>query len=143
MPLTPSDPAWRDVALRTFSTAPFVSHLGIELVELAPGRCDARMVLAPEHLQQDGVAHAGVVTTLLDHAAGTAAATLMPAGQRVVSIEFKVHLLRAAVGPELQVSAEVLKPGRSFAVVEAVVTDGGKVVTKLVGTMAYVAPRGS
>jgi len=141
MALVPPDPDWRDVALRTFSTAPFVQHLGIELDALAPGRCDARMTLAPEHLQQDAVAHAGVVTTLLDHAAGTAAATLMPTGQRVVSIEFKVHLLRAAVGPELRVSATVLKPGRSFCVVEALVTDQGKAVTKLVGTMAYVDPR--
>jgi uncharacterized protein (TIGR00369 family) len=142
VPLVPPDPSWRDVALQTFTGAPFVRHLGIQLDALEPGRCDARMTLAPEHLQQDGVAHAGVVTTLLDHAAGTAAATLMPAGQRVVSIEFKIHLLRAAVGPELQVTAEVLKPGRSFAVVEAVVTDQGRAVTKLLGTMAYVAPRG-
>jgi uncharacterized protein (TIGR00369 family) len=141
MALVPPDPSWRDVATRTFTAAPFVRSLGIVLDGLAPGRCESHLVLDTVHLQQDGVAHAGVLTTLLDHTAGTAASTLMPAGLRLVSIEFKVHLLRAAVGPELRAVGTVLKPGSAFHVVEGVVTDGGREVAKLLGTMAFVAPR--
>lgn len=137
------DPDWHAAATRTFTAAPFVRHLGMALEALAPGACTASLALRPEHLQQDGVAHAGVLTTLLDHTAGTAAATLMPPGRRLVSLEYKVHLLRAAVGPALRCDATVLKPGRDVAVVEASVFDGDRLVTRLLGTMAYVAPRPS
>ena len=49
---------------RGFRDAPFMEHLGVELEDLGPGWCEARLRLQDWHLQQTGVAHAGVVATL-------------------------------------------------------------------------------
>lgn len=50
-----------------FTDAPFIAHMGIALEGLGPGWCEARLDLEPWHLQQTGVAHAGVIATLADH----------------------------------------------------------------------------
>jgi uncharacterized protein (TIGR00369 family) len=128
-----------------FRNAPFVEHLGISLAGLGPGWCEARLELEPWHLQQTGVAHAGVIATLADHTAGAAATTQLAPGEYVVSAEFKINLLRGARGERLHCRAEVLKPGQTLSVVEALVhaERGGKreLVAKLNATMAVVRPR--
>jgi uncharacterized protein (TIGR00369 family) len=128
-----------------FRDAPFVAHLGIALEKLGPGWCEARLDLEHWHLQQNGVAHAGVVATLADHCAGAAASTLLAPGEHVVSAEFKINLLRGARGTRLHCRADVLKPGQTLSVVEAVVfaerADRREMVAKLNATMAIVRPR--
>lgn len=119
--------------------APFVQHLGIQATHLAPGVCHTALEVRPEMLQHSGVVHAGVLTTLADHSAGAAAGTLIAADETLVSVEFKVHLLRAARGPRLICKAEVIKPGRRFSIVQAdVFDDTGKLVSRLLGTMTTV-----
>jgi len=88
-------------------------------------------------MQQDGVVHAGVISTMADHTSGTAAGTLMEASQIVLTSEFKLHLLRPARGP-LTCTATVLKPGRLFSIVEAEVLAADVLVAKLIGTFAIV-----
>jgi uncharacterized protein (TIGR00369 family) len=63
--------------------------------------------------------HAGIVTTIADSAAGYAAYSLMPAGAEVLSVEFKVNLLRPARGKSFLARAEVIKPGRTLTVARA------------------------
>jgi acyl-coenzyme A thioesterase PaaI-like protein len=43
----------------------------------------------------------------------------MPAGSNVLSVEFKVNLLRPAQGAEFVTRAEVIKAGRTLTVVRA------------------------
>jgi uncharacterized protein (TIGR00369 family) len=128
-----------------FRNAPFVEHLGITLAGLGPGWCEAGLELKPWHLQQTGVAHAGVLATLADHTAGAAATTQLAPGEYVVSAEFKINLLRGARGERLHCRAEVLKPGQTLSVVEAVVfaerSGQREMVAKLNATMAVVRPR--
>ena len=75
--------------------------------------------MLPRHLQQNGFIHAGVQTTLADHAAGGAAATVLVDGSTVLTLEFKVNLLRPARSERLLCRAEVLKAGRQATVVES------------------------
>jgi uncharacterized protein (TIGR00369 family) len=128
-----------------FRNAPFVAHLGIELEALGPGWCEARLDVQPWHLQQTGVVHAGVVSTLADHCAGAAATTQLAPGEFVVTAEYKINLLRGARGERLHCRAEVLKPGQTLAVVEAQVyaahAGQRELVAKLNATMAILRPR--
>ncbi len=102
-----------------FSKAAFVTDLGIELARIEEGTCETSLIVKPRHLQQDGVVHAGVLATIADHTAGGAAATLLAADQGVLSIEFKINLLRSARGERLFCKSAVLKAGRTISVVEA------------------------
>jgi uncharacterized protein (TIGR00369 family) len=125
-----------------FSAAPFVAHLGIELENLGDGWCEAALRLQDWHLQQTGVAHAGVLATLADHCAGAAASTQLPEGEFVVTVEFKINLLRGARGERLHCRAEVLKRGSTLSVVESQVyaESAGRreLVAKLNATMAVL-----
>jgi uncharacterized protein (TIGR00369 family) len=125
-----------------FSDAPFIAHLGIELESLGDGWCEAGLRLQDWHLQQTRVAHAAVVAALADHCAGAAAATQLGDGEFVVTVEYKINLLRGARGERLHCRAEVLKRGQTLTVVEARVhaDRGGKrdLVASLNATMAVV-----
>lgn len=114
--------------------------IGAELVEIGLGYCEIHLPFRRDLCQQNGFLHAGVTTTLADNAAGFAAYTLMPENSSVLSVEFKMNLLRPAVGEKLIARANVKKPGRNISVVEAEVfaVKGGeeKSIAVMLATMA-------
>lgn len=130
--------ATRDI----FAKANFIQGLGVELLDCGPGWCETRLQVEPRHLQQDSMVHAGVQSTMADHTAGAAAGTLMSKEQIVLTVEFKVNLLRPAVGESLFCRAKVLKPGRRLTIVEsevyAVKGDTNVLTSKGMFTMAVV-----
>ena len=138
----PPNPGFEQRVREIFSQAAFVSELGITPAEIGPGLCESTLAIRPTHLQQDGFVHAGVQATIADHTAGAAAATLVDAGETVLSVEFKINMLRPAVGQLLRCKAAVLKPGRTLIVVEAEVfaIDGerSKLTSKATVTLAVV-----
>ncbi len=102
----------------SFARQPAMATLGVELVEVGPGRVVVAMAHRPELTQQHGFLHAGMVATALDSACGYAAFTLMPAGAGVLTIEFKINLLAPARGPLLRFEGQVAKAGRTISVVD-------------------------
>jgi uncharacterized protein (TIGR00369 family) len=129
-------------ARRIFASAPFIADLGMQLESLSPGECATSLWIKPRHLQQDGFVHAGILATMGDHTAGGAGATLLPAGHQVLSLEFKINLLRPAKGDSLRCRAKVLKSGRRFIIVESevfsVAVEGERLAAKATVTLAVV-----
>lgn len=127
---------------RLFLSAPFIAELGLRLESLEKGECRTVLELQRRHLQQDGFVHAGVQATMADHTAGAAAATFIQQGQRVLTAEFKINLLRAAQGERLLCRARVLKQGALLSVVESEVFcvhgNEEKLVSKAMVTIAIV-----
>ena len=113
------NPDFRRVIEAVFDQAAFITDVGIELVDMGPGWCETTLPLAPRHLQQNGFVHAGVQATIADHTAGAASSTLVAADEYVLTLEFKINLLRAAKGDRLRCRAQVLKPGSRFTIVES------------------------
>jgi uncharacterized protein (TIGR00369 family) len=128
---------------RIFDAAPFIADLGLDLESVGDGSCVTSLKLEERHLQQDGFVHAGVHATIADHSAGVAAATVLQDNRMVLSVEFKINLLRAAKGERLICRAAVLKPGRRFSVVESevfCVAEGVEtLVSKMTATIAFVS----
>jgi len=135
----------REELERIFDAAPFVTSLGIRLVTIGLGFCETELDVEPRHLQQDGFVHAGVQATMADHTAGGAAATLIEPGHIVLTVEFKINLLRAAKGERLTCRSTVLKPGSRLTVVESEIRceDEGasKLVSKTTASIAIVEAR--
>ena len=139
--MQPKNPDYELETRRVFDQAPFIRLLGAELVEFSPGLCRTRIVLNENHKQQDGFVHAGVQATLADHSCGTAAATLIGPGQRVLTADFNVNLLRPAQGLILECEAKVIKQGNLLSVAEGEVYTVGKerkLVAKATVTLAVV-----
>src|ERR1700748_3402215 len=126
-----------------FENARFIRSLGIELVSFGDGWCESRVGLTPTLEQQHGFVHAGVLMTLADHTCGGAAATVVPDGQDVITVENKVSFLRPATGAMLFCRAEVLRAGKRLIFTEGEVTverDGERViVAKASSTLAVIS----
>ncbi|HMB69530.1 MAG TPA: PaaI family thioesterase [bacterium] len=141
------DPDYERRVRESFAAQSFMATLGAEIVALGPGRCDIRMAYAPGLLQQDGFLHAGALATIADSAAGYAAYTLMESGDRVLSVEFKINLVRPAAGEAAVARARVVKPGRTITPCTAevfAVRDGHETLCAVAQlTMIRIPPDGS
>ena len=93
--------------------------IGANLSLVQPGIVEITLPYRQDLTQQHGYLHAGIVTTIADTASGYAAFTLMPPGAGVLSVEFKVNLLRPAKGDSFVARAEVIKAGKTLTVVRA------------------------
>jgi uncharacterized protein (TIGR00369 family) len=117
--MRPQNPNYRAAVEGIVSGAPFIKYLGIKLDDLGPGWCQTALPIKEFHLQQDGFIHAGVLATLADHSAGMASLTLVPQNQIVLTVEFKINILRPAKGERLSCKAKVLKYGKTITVTES------------------------
>ena len=119
-----------------------MQSLGIELTSWGPGWCETKVGVLPTHRQQHGFVHAGVLMTLADHTCGGAAATTVPEGRDVITVETKISFLRPASGSELTCRAEVLRAGKNLVFVEAEVMGasekGNVTVAKASSTLAVI-----
>ncbi len=107
------------VLRKIFRLAPFIAEIGLEWKDAGAGWCETELQIQPKHLQQDGYVHAGVLATMADHTAGAAAGTLAIESQSVLTIEFKINLLRPAKGESLHCRGQVIKSGRNITVAES------------------------
>lgn len=144
--MQPANPEYREHLKVIFGSAPFIQYVGYQLIDFGPGWCETMLAVRPEHLQQNRFIHAGVQATMADHTSGGAAATLVQSSQVVLTVEFKINLLRPAVGEWLRCRGTVLKPGRTLSVCESEVftrrqqddLDSEKLVAKATVTIAVV-----
>jgi len=145
--LEPRNPDYHAAVRAIFVDASFTDDLGLRHLDDGPGWCEAELALRQRHLQQTGTVHAGVLATVADHTAGGAGTSLVAADEHVLSAEFKINMLRPAVGQRLRCRAEVLKAGRRLSVVEAWVhAHGGsgepRLVAKATVTLAVIRATG-
>ena len=119
MSFQPSNPEFETEVRSSFAKQTALTSIGAELVRVEPGVVEITIPYNPDLTQQNGFMHAGIITTIADTACGYASYTLMPANSDVLSVEFKMNLLRPAKGSQFSAVAEVLKPGRTLTVVRA------------------------
>jgi uncharacterized protein (TIGR00369 family) len=131
--MKPLNPSFATNVKSSFARQPVMNLIGARLASVEPGVVEIELPFRADLTQQNGYLHAGVVTTIADSACGYAAYTLMPAGSRVLSIEFKVNLLRPARGELFVARAEVVKSGRTLTVVRADVFATGASSDKRIG----------
>jgi uncharacterized protein (TIGR00369 family) len=118
--------------------------LGAELSRVEAGIVEITLPYRADLAQQHGYLHAGIVTTIADSACGYAAYSLMPPNSEVLSVEFKVNLLRPAKGETFVATAEVVKAGRTLTVARADVFGVDRearreLVATMLGTMICVS----
>ncbi len=123
MTFTPKDPAWERRVRASFGAQAMMATLGVEIVELAPGRIVLAFAHRTEFTQQHGFIHAGAIATVMDSACGYAGFSLMPPAAAVLTAEYKINLLRPARADRYLVSGEVVKAGRTLTVCRATALD--------------------
>ena len=115
----PLNPDFAADIRESFARQLVMSFIGAELSRVEPGVVEITLPYRKDLTQQHSFLHAGIVTTIADSACGYAAYSLMPANSDVLSVEFKVNLLRPPRGESFVALAEVVKSGRTLTVVRA------------------------
>lgn len=121
----------------------FLALLGAELESVEPGRVVISCRRREDLTQQQGFLHGGVITSIADVTCGYTALTVIPEGQEVLTVEFKINLLRPVTGRKIIAAGSVIKAGKSLVITEAEVmdADSGKIVAKMLATMIPAAKK--
>lgn len=136
MSYTASNPFYEKELRGSFARQSLMTSIGASLIRVEPGLVEISLPYREDLTQQHGYLHAGILATIADSACGYAAYTLMPAGSEVLSVEFKINLLRPAIGKSFLARGEVVRPGKTVTVVNAsVFAHEGSVNAKLIATM--------
>jgi len=116
---------------------PFVRELGITLHHMQAGASELRHQVLAQHTNSHGMAHGGVIMTLLDVAMAVAARSDTPE-HAVVTIEMKTSFVQPARGA-LVAKGRLLHRTRSIAFAEASVCDAqGRLCSHATGTFKYL-----
>jgi uncharacterized protein (TIGR00369 family) len=134
------DPNFESRVRASFAAQSAIASLGIEIDGIGPGWVDLSFAIPPGFTQQAGFVHAGVVAAALDSACGYAAYTLAPAETDVVTSEYKINLLRPAVGRSFVARGWVIRPGNTLTVSQGELTsrEGGPPIAIMTGTIIHV-----
>ena len=115
---------------------PFIQLLKLATDELGRGTAKLSLPVEPQLTNSMGSVHGGVIMSLLDVALCTAARTLHPESQGVITINLSTSFIGAGSGERLLAEARVLKDGRSMSFVEGEARNAdGSLVAKAVGTV--------
>jgi len=133
----PLDPNYDERVRASFDAQAMMHSLGITIAGLGPGWIDLEFDHQDQFTQQHGFIHGGAISTALDSACGYAAFSLMAADAAVLTVEFKVNLLRPAKADRYRASGVVVKTGRTLTVSQAVATpaEGGDAIAVMTGTL--------
>jgi len=128
----------------SFARQPFMAFIGAEIAVVAPGYCEIHLPYRAELTQQHGYMHGGALATLADNAAGYAAFSLMPADASVLTVEYKLNIMRPGRGDKMTARGKVIKPGRTITVVESNVygVEDGKEVMCVTSIQTIMALHG-
>ena len=115
---------------------PFIQLIRISTDELGHGTARLSLPVEAQLTNSMGSVHGGVIMSLLDVALCTAARTLHPESQGVITINLSTSFIGAGSGERLLAEARVLKDGRSMSFVEGEARNAdGSLVAKAVGTV--------
>ena len=123
-----------------------MATIGARLARVADGEVHIELPFSSTLSQQKGYLHAGATTSVVDSACGYAALTKAPAGFDVVTAEFKLNLMRPAVGQRFLAIGRVVNAGKLLTVCTGEVRafadagDSYKVVALMQATIVNVGP---
>lgn len=100
----------------SFDAQGLMATIGAKLALVADGEVHIELPFSASLSQQHGYVHAGAITSIVDTACGYAALTKAPAGFEVVTAEFKINLLRPALGERFLAVGRVQNSGKLLTV---------------------------
>ena len=120
----------------------FPAYCGFTVTRVDEGVFETHLNVKPEHQQQDGFVHAGVIATMADHTAGYTAYTMVTEKFRILTIEFKINYFKPALGNSIICKAKVINRGRKVIVAESevfsITEEEEKLVSKATVTLMAV-----
>ena len=121
--------------MRRMQAPPFNQYLGIRVDRMEGGEAIAALDLGPQHTNNRGVVHGGVLSSLLDSVMGAAVISSIPKEWWCATTALTIQFLAGAREGTLVASASVLRRGRNIAFVRGEAKDvEGRIVATAQGT---------
>ncbi|MGJ7511032.1 PaaI family thioesterase [Variovorax sp. GT1P44] len=128
----------------SFDAQGLMKTIGARLALVEEGEVHIALPFSIGLSQQHGYLHAGATTSIVDSACGYAALTKAPPGFEVVTAEFKINLMRPALGERFLAIGRVQSAGKLLTVCTGEVRafagsgDAFKVIALMQATVANV-----
>ena len=116
----------------------FKDVLGVQVESAEDGRARVTLEASPDHLNEGGTVHGGVLASLVDMAMGEAVRSSIGEGDVPATSQLTVTYLRPGKPGALTVTAEVSKQGDNLTICEADVAQDGKSLVHALATFALL-----
>lgn len=101
-----------------FNSQTYCRLLGIEIIKIGEGAARLRLQFNQNQLNQDGVVHGGIISSLADSAAAVALLSNIESGKNISTIELKINFLHPVKNNNLFADAKIIHKGSKIAVVD-------------------------
>jgi len=133
--MSPADPHFASRVRESFGRQKAMALIGASLKSVEAGAVEIALPYRDDLTQQKGFIHGGILGMIADTACGYAAFSLMPAGGSLVTVEYKMNILKPGRG-DLVAQGKVIRPGRTLTVARAeVYADDGSHVAPMLQTL--------
>ena len=137
------NPEYLAALYQAVNTSPYPSHMLMRLVLVEEGRSLVELDIARCHLQPFGIAHGGVIATLVDTATFWAGFSTLPEESGLVNVDLKLNYLAPARSGRLVAEGRMIRPGRTISYSEARVTgDDGTLIAHGTSTLMALPGKG-
>jgi acyl-CoA thioesterase len=109
---------------KAIDSVPYAHLLGIELDDFSEGAATLGLEVREELKQNHGVVHGGAIASLIDTAMAFAIITVLPADEKVTTVDLTISYLRALTKGRMTAKARIIRAGRRLFVVSAEVFNG-------------------
>lgn len=113
-------------AHKALAEVPYADLLGIEMKRIESGSATLGIEVHKRLTQNHGVVHGGAIASLIDSATAFAIISLLPAREKVTTVDLTISYLRPVTNGRLTCTAKVLREGRRLLVVSADVLDSSQ-----------------
>src|ERR1700761_1163702 len=141
--MTDEPPPWLEFARKMMNQTAFITSIGGEITDVFPV-VRSRLPYA-EHLIGDpatGVVHGGVITALLDHTSGIAAAAKLREPMAVATLDLRIDYMRPAKPhEEILAECECLRVTHEVAFVRGIAHQGDMANPIALSTGAFMMIR--
>ena len=140
--MTPN-PAYVRAVQDSVHDAPYPKLIGMRLSAMEFDRCTIKLDLRNDHLQPFGIAHGGVLATLIDTATFWAGFLRLPEDAGLVNVDLKLNYLKAVAKGRLRAEGQCLRPGRQISyTVASVFDEAGELVAHGTSTLMALPGKG-
>lgn len=115
---------------------PFAEHVGLELVEQAPGHSVCRIQVRPDHFNPQEVVHGAIIFAMADTGMGAALYPMLEDGEMCATVEIKISYFKYVVDGSVDCTSTVVNKGKAICSLEADIRQGDTLVAKASGTFS-------
>ena len=117
------NPEFVATIIKKVNKSPYYQLTSMQIRKLGWGECRMHLPVLEKHHQPYGMAHGGILASLVDSAAYWAVFTRIDDGFKMISIDLKLNYLAPASQSDLWAAGKCIKAGKTLCMGEASITD--------------------